>query len=319
MNIDLGRCTTQDISKALVRLRGEVGATTLGRVMTLVIVTSPADADEAVEAATYASRRHPCRILALVRHADRADAAMDASVRMGDETGTGEVVVMHLHGELADHGEAVVTPLLLPDSPVVAWWPGDPGDDPAHSPIGAVADRRITDASLAPRPRRELQRRRRTYADGDTDMAWARTTRWRGLLATALDQPPYEPVQRVTVKGASDSASSDLLAGWLAVRLRCPVRRVRGPRGTGLISVRMDRASGPIELVRPDRRFATVTQPGQPDRTVDLARPGTGDSLTEELRSMDRDVTYRDALLKGMELVDGIPTDTERPTKARRR
>ncbi len=318
MNLDLPDCDTRDISKALVRLRGESGAITLGRVMTLVIIASAGNAEEALDAATYASRRHPCRILTLVRRGGRGAARMDAQVRIGDDAGLSEVVVMQLRGELADHGEAVVTPLLLPDSPVVAWWPGDPGADVAESPIGAMAHRRITDASLSRSPRQSLQQRRATYADGDTDMAWARTTRWRGLLTTALDQPPYEPVRRAVVKGASDSASTDLLAGWLAVRLRCPVRRVRGPRGVGLISVSMERASGPIELVRPDRRFATVTQPGQPQRRVDLSRPGMADSLAEELRSMEPDPIYREALLKGLPLVEGVSTPSDTRARATR-
>jgi len=307
VNLDLPDCSTKDISKALVRLRSEMGAVTLGRVMTLIIVTDDNAADDALEAATSASRAHPSRIIALVRGDRRRSDRMDAQVRMGGEAGVSEIVVLRLFGELADHGEAVVTPLLVPDSPVVAWWPMNADYDVAGSAIGRMADRRITDASLARNPRKDLLRRRETYADGDTDMAWSRTTRWRGLLATALDQPPYEPVTSVTVSGASDSASTDLLAGWLAVRLRCPVHRVRGRRGTGLTKVHMERAGGPIELVRPDRRFATVTQPGQPARTVDLARPGTAASLAEELRSLDRDVTYRDALLKGLELVDGVP------------
>ncbi|TWP37260.1 OpcA protein [Leekyejoonella antrihumi] len=299
-------CTTKDVSKALVRLRSEIGAMTLGRVMTLIIVTDDDGADDALEAATAASRAHPSRIITLVRGDRRWSDRMDAEVRMGGDAGVSEIVVLRLFGELADHGEAVVTPLLVPDSPVVAWWPMNADYDVAGSPIGAMADRRITDASLSSNPRKDLLRRRQTYAEGDSDMAWSRTTRWRGLLATALDQPPYEPVTAVTVSGASDSASTDLLAGWLAVRLRCPVHRVRGKRGTGLTKVHMDRASGPIELVRPDRRFATVTQPEQPPRTVDLSRPGTAESLAEELRSMDRDITYRDALLKGLELVDGV-------------
>jgi len=33
------------------------------------------------------------------------------------------VVALHLHGELADHASSVVLPFLLPDTPVVAWWP----------------------------------------------------------------------------------------------------------------------------------------------------------------------------------------------------
>ncbi|RNI24639.1 glucose-6-phosphate dehydrogenase assembly protein OpcA [Flexivirga caeni] len=302
MITELPDTTTKDISKLLVRLRSETGAMALGRVMTLIIVVDEGGADDAVEAAIHASRQHPSRIIALVAGSGRGASRLDAQVRLGTEAGGSEVVVLRLYGELTKHGASVVTPLLAADSPIVAWWPG-PADDVATSPIGQLASRRITDASQGGNPRKALHRRRAEYAAGDTDMAWARATRWRGLLATALDLPPYEPVTSVTVTGATDSASTDLLAGWLAVRLRCPVRRARSAPGTGLVHVRMERKSGPIELDRPDRRTGTLTQPGQPDRRLDLVRPGTAQSLAEELSRLGADEVYREALVKGLPLV----------------
>ncbi|TWE12684.1 glucose-6-phosphate dehydrogenase assembly protein OpcA [Rudaeicoccus suwonensis] len=301
MIIDLPDTTTKDVSKALVRMRNDVGAMTLGRVMTLIIVTDEAGAEEALKAATQASRQHPSRIIALVRSNARGATRMDAQVRIGGDAGVAEIVVLRLYGELAAHGASVVTPLLAADSPVVAWWPVH-ANDVAGSAIGKIATRRITDASLSKDPRKELRKRREEYANGDSDMAWARTTRWRALLATALDQPPYESVTAVTVTGATDSASTDLLAGWLAVRLKCPVRRTKAKPGVGLVSVRMERASGPIDLVRTGGS-ATLTQPGQPTRRLDLTRPGTAESLSEELRRLDKDEVYREALVRGMPLV----------------
>nr|WP_246336417.1 glucose-6-phosphate dehydrogenase assembly protein OpcA [Flexivirga oryzae] len=280
-------------------MRNETGAVALGRVMTLIIVVDEADADAAVESAIQASRQHPSRIIALVSGAARGASRLDAQVRVGNSAGGSEIVVLRMYGELTKHGASVVTPLLAADTPIVAWWPGA-AQDVASSPIGQLAGRRITDASLAKDPRKALQRRRAEYADGDTDMAWARATRWRGLLATALDLPPFEPVTSVTVTGASDSASTDLLAGWLAARLKCPVRRAKSAPGTGLVHVRMERRSGPIELDRPDRRTGTLTQPGQPERRLDLTRPGTAESLAEELSRLGADEVYREALVKGL-------------------
>ena len=302
MIADLSGTTTKSVSKLLVRLRAESGAMALGRVMTLIIVVDEAEADSAVETAIHASRQHPSRIIALVSGSPRGASRLDAQVRLGSDAGGSEVIVLRMFGEMTKHGASVVTPLLAADTPVVAWWPGA-AQDVASSPIGRLARRRITDASLAKDPRKALQRRRAEYADGDTDMAWSRTTRWRGLLATALDLPPYEPVTSVTVTGASDSASSDLLAGWLAVRLRCPVRRDRSRPGTGLVHVRMERTSGPIELDRPDRRTGKLTQPGQPERRLDLTRPGTDESLAEELSRLGADDVYREALVEGLPLV----------------
>ena len=82
-------------------------------------------------------------------------------------------------------------PLLLPDSPVVVWWPYDAPAHPAIDPLGAMAQRRITDAQHAPDPSRAVAARAEVYADGDTDLVWTRTTRWRGILAAALEQPPF--------------------------------------------------------------------------------------------------------------------------------
>ena len=92
-----------------------------------------------------------------------------------------------------------------------------------------LAERRITDAASAKRPIAQLAKRRDSYQPGDTDLAWTRITRWRGLLASTLDQPPHDKITAVTVAGAADSPSADLLAAWLAVALKCPVKRVKSP------------------------------------------------------------------------------------------
>ncbi len=67
MIIDLPNTTTAAVSMKMVKLRNDVGAMTLGRVLTLIIVVDEAEADEAIDAASDASRQHPCRIIALVR------------------------------------------------------------------------------------------------------------------------------------------------------------------------------------------------------------------------------------------------------------
>ena len=300
MIVDLPSTTTAAVSKKLVRLRNDVGAMALGRVLTLLIIADESDADEAIEAANDASRQHPCRIIAIVTGNKRGASRLDAQIRVGGDAGASEVVVLRLYGALADHGDSVVIPLLLPDSPVVAWWPrGAPGDVSAD-PIGAMAQRRITDAAEARNPHKEMDYRAQTYKPGDTDLAWTRVTLWRGLLAAALDQPPFEPVVGATVTGGSDSPSTDLLAGWLAQMLKCPVKRARTRAGSGMISVRLERRSGDVDLVRPDGNVATLTQAGQPVRRIGLARRGLAECLADELRRLDPDEIYAQALTKGL-------------------
>jgi glucose-6-phosphate dehydrogenase assembly protein OpcA len=301
--IDLPGTSTSAINRRMVELRETGGAVALGRVLTLVVLAEEGRVEDAVEAANQASREHPCRVIVLAAGSRRGTSRLDAQIRVGGDAGASEVVVLRMYGELAGHADTVVTPLLLPDTPIVAWWPGDPPADPSLDPVGSMAQRRITDSAEAKQPGASLKRLASCHQDGDTDLAWTRITRWRTLLAAALDQPPYEPVTRAVVTGASDSPSTDLLAGWLAWALRCPVQRRRTPAGGGMLGVRLERGSGAIELVRPEGQVATLTQPGQPARRVSLARRATDDCLAEELRRLDPDDVYGDVLTQGLPML----------------
>jgi glucose-6-phosphate dehydrogenase assembly protein OpcA len=319
MIVDLPNTTTSAISKKLVRLRQDVGAMALGRVLTLIIVADPeTEADEAIEAANDASRQHPCRIIALVVGDTSGETRLDAQIRVGGDAGAGEVVVMRLHGALSAHGDSVVIPLLLADSPVVAWWPGEAPFDVSASTIGQMAQRRVTDAAEARVPRAELKRRADSYQPGDTDLAWTRITLWRGLLAATLDQPPYEPVAAASVAGASDSPSADLLAGWLAHALKCPVTRTHTRAGTGMTSVRLERRNGNIDLVRPDGAVAILAPPGQPASRISLSRRELAECLADELRRLDPDEIYAETLTNGLAKVGAPATKKAAPSVNRR-
>ncbi|SHE99672.1 glucose-6-phosphate dehydrogenase assembly protein OpcA [Streptoalloteichus hindustanus] len=300
MIIDLPATTTSQVNRKLVELRDQGGAVALGRVLTLVIVTDDGEQTEAaVDAANEASREHPCRVIVVARGPRKAAARLDAQIRVGGDAGASEVVVLRLYGPLADEGASCVVPLLLPDAPVVAWWPGNAPAAPAEDPIGQLATRRITDAAAEKNPIKALDIRRTSYAEGDTDLAWTRLTTWRALLAAALDLPPFEKVTAATVTGGADSPSTDLLAGWLAAYLDIPVSRRKTPAGEGMHSVVLERKSGAVELVRPDGSVGTLTQPGQPPRRVALQRRENQDCLIEEMRRLDPDEVY-DATLRAL-------------------
>ena len=310
MIVDLPGTTTATINRKLVDLREGGGTIALGRVLTLVIVTGEQDAEAAIDAANSASHEHPCRVIVVVQGTTRGADRLDAQIRVGGDAGASEVLVLRLYGQLSLHGDSVVMPLLLPDSPVVAWWPGEPPAVPAKDAIGSMAQRRITDAARARQPRKELTRLAKVYQPGDSDLSWTRLTTWRGLLAAALDQPPYEKVDHVTVTGASDSPSTDLLAGWLAESLRCPVLRARTTAGTGMSSVRLERKSGNIDLVRADSPVATLIQPGQPERQIGLHRRSIAECLAEELRRLETDAVYEATLTRGLTALAHTKTKT---------
>jgi glucose-6-phosphate dehydrogenase assembly protein OpcA len=299
MIVDMPATSTQQLNRKLVQLREESGVLAQGRVLTFVVVTDDStNTEEAIESAIEASRQHPCRVIVLVRGAKKAAARLDAQIRVGGDAGASEVIVLRGYGPLAS-AEAcagMTIPMLLPDAPVVVWWPGQAPAVPSQDPVGRLANRRITDVAAEKNPVRALDQRTASYAPGDTDLAWTRLTLWRALLTAALDQPPYDDITGAVVDGEPESASTDLIAGWLRSRLSVPVKRTKIGAVGGLHSVRLNRASGPIVLVRPDAKTGTLTQPGQPERLVTLARRPVRDCLAEELRRLDADETYEKAL-----------------------
>ena len=291
--VDIPATTTAEVGKKLVEVREAGGAVTIGRVLTLIVASrDPAKAERAIDAANEASREHPCRVIVLI-HGDRsAESSLDAQIRVGGDAGASEVVVLRLNGELADHEHSVVIPFLLPDTPIVAWWPDEAPTVPAKDPLGRLAIRRITDATNSPDTTAAIKGRLSSYTEGDTDLSWSRITYWRGLLATALDQAPYEAVVSATVSGLAEEPALDILAGWLAAKLDVPVYRREGE-----LKVEMIRENSSISLTRPQTgKTATLRRTGQPDAEVALARRNTRECLAEELRRLDTDEIYELAL-----------------------
>ncbi|MDB1088496.1 glucose-6-phosphate dehydrogenase assembly protein OpcA [Streptomyces sp. ACA25] len=319
MNIDLTDTTSSRINAALVKARRATGTPAVGMVLTLVIVTDEGNHYDALKAASEASKEHPSRILVVVRRPgrsprDRAIARLDAEVRVGGETGTGETVLLRLHGELAAHAHSVVLPLLLPDAPVVVWWPEDTPADPAEDLLGTLAQRRITDAAAGEDPLAALVRRAEVYAPGDTDLAWTRITGWRSMLAAALDQG-FTRITSAVVEGEEHNPSTELLALWLAGRLGVPVERVLSD-GPGITAVRLITDDGDICLDRSDGALAKLAVPGQPDRHVALHRRGTAELIAEELRRLDPDEAYAKAVRLGLRQPSQDPETTPVPAAA---
>ncbi|MCV7344165.1 glucose-6-phosphate dehydrogenase assembly protein OpcA [Mycolicibacterium rhodesiae] len=303
MIVDLPDTTTNALNKKITSLREEGGAITLGRVLTLVVAPdTEARVEDSIEAAVAASREHPCRIIVVVP-ADRlaSDARLDGQLRVGADAGAGEVVVLRISGPLSNHASSVVLPFLLPDTPVVAWWPGVAPANPAEDPLGRLAIRRITDATGTEDPLAAIKSRLKGYTDGDTDLAWSRITYWRALLASAVDQAPYEPLTSALVSGLKDEPALDILAGWLASRIDGTVTRAVGD-----LKVELVRASETVTLARPqDGVTATLTRTDRPEALLPLPRRETRECLAEDLRRLDADEIYHEALA-GIEKVQYV-------------
>ena len=163
MKIDLTDTTASKINKALVQGRRAIGTPAVGMVLTMVIVTDEENAYDSIKAAEEASHEHPSRTLVVIkRHArtprDRTKSRLDAEVRVGADAGTGETVVLRTYGE-------VVRPRRL------AWscrcccrtrrsscggrWTRR--EHPAKDPLGALAQRRITDMYAVENPLAALE------------------------------------------------------------------------------------------------------------------------------------------------------------------
>jgi glucose-6-phosphate dehydrogenase assembly protein OpcA len=210
-----------------------------------------------------------------------------------------------MYGRLGLHAESVVLPLLAADAPVVAWWHAAPPDQLATDALAVFADRRITDSSIAEDPAAALKTRASDYAPGDTDLAWTRTTAWRSILASTLDSvsgrrgAPVE-VRGGLVEGDPSNATAQLLAGWLSSRCGCPFAveegaRKPGPSGVDSVVLQLDQ-NEEVQLHADRRGGAAISQPYRPEATVALPERSLGDLLSEELRRLDTDEPYRDAL-----------------------
>jgi glucose-6-phosphate dehydrogenase assembly protein OpcA len=249
---------------------------------------------DAEAAATHAAAQHPCRLLIVVRRRpDAPEPRLDAEVLIGGRLGPGEAVVMRMYGRLALHAESVVLPLLAPDAPVVTWWYGEPPDKIAHDPLGVFAERRITDCSLAADELAALRGRADDYAPGDTDLGWTRTTLWRALCASAFDSVEG-PVRSAKVSGAPGHVTRALLAGWLSSRLGISVQQVDA-EGTGLSEVELVLDDVTLTIAR-GKDTGLLKRTGQADRTLPLPRRVLGELLAEELRRLDPDEPYAEAL-----------------------
>jgi glucose-6-phosphate dehydrogenase assembly protein OpcA len=223
------------------------------------------------------AERHPSRTIVLIPQPD-ADDGLDARVEVdGFPVGDGrevctETIRLRLCGDRAQAPASVVAPLLLPDLPVFLRWRGMPpfGERPFEQLVETV-DRVVVDSTEwpgLPGPYAELAGVFERAAV--SDIAWARTSRWRAQLATLW--PGITDVRRITVTGTE--AQAHLLAGWLRSRLQREVELVHTPSDR-LVGVDVDGEPTPFP-------------PGDP--------PDPADLLSDELERFTRDRVYEDAV-----------------------
>ena len=306
--IGLWDTTGNEVVKALAAERRSAGGVASGLALSLIAVVEERKVREAEAAATIAAAAHPCRVLIVVRSDLDGRSRLDAEIVVGGRLGPAEAVVLRMYGRLALHAESVVMPLLAPDVPVVTWWHSEPPETIANDFLGVVADRRITDCAQAPDPVAALKRRAEDYAPGDTDLTWTRITLWRTLVAGAFDTTE-ETVVGATIMAPPQDPTAALMAGWLAARLGITPTLEPTDQWPRMRSVQLQCANGDCVTVTREEGTALFSRIGQEDRYMPLPRRPVGDELAEELRRLDPDQIYSEALgaLAGIKHLESRP------------
>jgi hypothetical protein len=167
--------------------------------------------------------RVPSRTLMLHPDPKAGVDGIDAEIRHERLPGSGshicaEIVHVWLRGRAAKAPATVVAPLQLPDQPAFLRWRGKPPfGRPEFEQLIGVADRLIVDsgewAGLPAAYGRLAEVVDRIVV---SDLAWARTLRWRAGLADLW--PEIKRARTLEVTGPK--AEATLLAAWLRSRLR---------------------------------------------------------------------------------------------------
>jgi glucose-6-phosphate dehydrogenase assembly protein OpcA len=254
---------------------GPGGPTQRTSVMTHLAWVPPDWAEAAERTLAGLAERHPSRTILLFPRPDDDDALdMDAAVEcfaFGERAVCTEVIRVRLCGGRARHPASVVAPLLVADLPVFGRWRGLPAFDEVFDELAGVVDRLIVDSTEWPAETLEEAYGRlagRFDLAAVSDIAWARTERWRGELAAAW---PFE-AREISVRATR--AQALLLAGWLRSRLGHDVALEHEP-ADALTAVYVDGE-------------AIDAPPGEPPPAPDL--------LSDELDRFSRDPVYEAAV-----------------------
>jgi glucose-6-phosphate dehydrogenase assembly protein OpcA len=273
-----------DVDAALSRLRTEASAerpSMRTSVMTHIAWVPTGWVEQARAALEGMAELHPSRTILLLPqpHADdnRIDARAEVERWEVPDTDRGlvtEVVELTLRGSRAAAPASIVEPLLISDLPVFLRWRGEPPWDAQElGQLVGVTDRLIVNSiewDDVPGPYARLAELFPRCAA--SDIAWARTSRWRSHLATLW--PAIADVRTVRVHGTA--AQACLLCGWLRSRL-----------GRDDIALEHDPAEQ-LEEVALDGE-AVPLPPGDP--------PAPSDVLSDELERFTPDPVYEAAVL----------------------
>jgi len=273
------------VDKALAALRAATAVEGLPpnirtSVMTHLAWVPEEWSEQAHKALAGMAERHPSRTVLLQPRPDSGKNRIDATVTLecyqipgSNRDVCSEVVELTLHGARAKAPASIVLPLLISDLPVFLRWRGEPPwGAPELEQLVDLTDRLIVDSTEwddLPYPYRRLAELFDRTAV--SDIAWARTSRWRTFLASLW--PDVADVSTLRVHGTA--AQAYLLVGWLRSRLDREEIRLELDEHETLEGVELDGVH-------------TALPPGDP--------PAPSDVLSEELDRFTRDRVYEAAV-----------------------
>jgi glucose-6-phosphate dehydrogenase assembly protein OpcA len=275
-----------DVDRAIAQLRAATasngGTPSLRTSVMTHMAWVPEEWTEKARAALKGmAERHPSRTILLFPEPNVGSDGIDAVVSLEcyavpgvDREVCSEVIELKLRGRRAQAPASIVEPLLVSDLPVFLRWRGEPPwGAPELDQLVGVTDRLIVDSTEwddLPHPYRSLAGLFERVAV--SDIAWARTSRWRSLLASLW--PDVANVGTVRVKGTC--AQALLIAGWLRSRLGRPEIEVEHVEAERLEGIDLDGEPAPFP-------------PGDP--------PIPSDVLSDELDRFTRDPIYEAAVI----------------------
>ena len=273
-----------EVDTALARLRAQAAteaASMRTSVMTHLAWVPAAWVEPARAALEGMAELHPSRTILLLPEPDAPDNRIDARAEVErwevpdtDRRLVTEVVELTLRGARTKAPASVVEPLLISDLPVFLRWRGEPPwGAPELEQLVDVTDRLIVDSTEWDDVPDSYHRLAELFPRCATsDIAWARTSRWRSHLATLW--PGLADVQTLRVRATA--AQAWLLCGWLRSRLgREEIALEHDPAET-LEGVALDGEAVPLP-------------PGDP--------PAPSDVLSDELERFTPDPVYEAAVL----------------------
>jgi hypothetical protein len=237
--------------------------------------------DQARAALSGMAEAHPSRAILLFPDPDSGRNRIDADVSLerypiagADRNVCSEVIELRLEGTRAKAPASVLAPLLISDLPVFVRWRGEPTwESQELEQLVGIADRLIVDSTEweeLPYPYSRLAELFGRTAV--SDIAWARTARWRTILASLW--PDIADVGTVRVEATA--AQAHLIAGWLRSRLGRP-------------DIALEHV--PSDLLR------GIALDGKPVPFPPGDRPSASATLSEELDRFTRDPVYEAAVL----------------------